>query len=297
MTQTDSAKINYQSEPILDSQQFQSFAFVMVRPSHPGNVGACARAIKTMGFSRLILVDPILDDVCKHPNAISMASGAVDVLESCIVVNTLEEALSNIQLAFALTARARIMGPTAVDIRQAAAESVEHLDKNIDTLDSTIQNQENNHNHIKENISNNIAFVLGTESAGLNNHDIALCQRICHIPASPIYSSLNVSQAAQLVAWELRYALVNKLNQPLLPVTYGAPEQGSELASNQDVQAFIKHLEQALIAINFLDPKHPRKLMLRLQHLFNRSNLSVNENKMLRGICSSMINSVNQSKN
>ena len=276
MTQTDSAKINYQSEPILDAQQFKSFAFVMVRPSHPGNVGACARAIKTMGFSRLILVDPIVDDVCNHPSAISMASGAVDVLESSIVVNTLEQALSNIQLAFALTARARIIGPTATDIRQAANESMQYLEK--DSLA-------------------NIAFVLGTESAGLNNQDIALCQRICHIPANAVYSSLNVAQAAQLVAWELRYALVDLLNQPLLPATYGAPEQGSELANNQDVLAFINHLEQALISIKFLDPKHPRKLMLRLQHLFNRSNLSVNEYKMLRGICSAIISSVNQSKN
>lgn len=276
MTQTNSAKINYQPKPVLDSQQFESFVFVMVRPSHPGNVGACARAIKTMGFNRLVLVNPILDNVCSHPNAISMASGAVDVLENCIVVNTLEQALSDVQLAFALTARARIIGPTALDIRQAANESINHLQT--------------------EKLAN-IAFVLGTESAGLNNQDIALCQRICHIPANPVYSSLNVSQAAQLVAWELRYALASKLDQPLLPATYGAPEHGSELASNQDTQAFLVHLEQALIAIKFLNPKHPKKLMLRLHHLFNRSNLSVNESKMLRGICAAMINAADKPKN
>lgn len=247
---------------------FARIRFIMVRPSHPGNVGAAARAIKTMGFHELYLVAPRYPHMGTHADATALASGATDILDNLQEVATLEEALQNCTLTFALTARPREMGPPASDIREAATLSSAHMDS---------------HGNAR------IAFVLGTERAGLDNEHIALCHRICHIPANSNYSSLNVAQAAQLVAWELRYAFITASGGPLLPDTHGAPDPGRAPAPSQDVQALIDHLEHALIAIQFLDPEHPKKLMLRLRHLISRSELSRDETNMLRGICTAMI--------
>lgn len=244
--------------------------FVMVRPSHPGNVGAAARAIKTMGFHDLCLVAPRTPDMPAHADAIALASGATDVLAAIKEVDTLDAALAPISLAFALTARPRELGPPACDIRHAAQISRQHL---------------------QEHPESRVAIVLGTERAGLDNDDIARCQRICHIPANPQYSSLNVAQAAQLTAWELRYALEASNGGARLPATHGAADPGSEPATGQEVQALFDHLEQALVATQFLDPAHPKKLMLRMQHLLNRSALTRDETNMLRGMCKAMIKS------
>lgn len=248
---------------------FARVRFIMVRPSHPGNVGATARAIKTMGFHDLVLVAPPLTRVAYHPSAIAMASGATDVLNNLQEVTTLDEALVDTTLAFALTARPRDLGPPAHDIRQAAVASQSHL-----------------HQYEAAQVS----FVLGTESAGLTNQEIARCQRICHIPANENYSSLNVSQAAQLVAWELRYALASAQQDGLLPHT-GTAIQADEPATGAEIEGFINHLEQALIITGFLDPAHPRKSMLRLRYLFSRCDLTREETRMLRGICKAMIKS------
>ena len=113
------------------------------------------------------------------------------------------------------------------------------------------------------------AIVLGTEKSGLTNAQIALCHRICHIPANPQYSSLNVAQALQLAAWELRYALLIDQGAALLPVsTAQEPSRGAEPASSEAVQAFLAHWESALVEVRFLDPVHPKKLMPRMRHLF-----------------------------
>src|SRR5690606_1796003 len=162
---------------------FKQVRFIMVQPSHPGNVGAAARAIKTMGFGELSLVSPKIDCITQQPEAISLASGATDVLERANIVTTLADALAPVTLAFALTARPRFLGPPACDIRESAELSRRHLN---------------------EVAQGKVAIVLGTERAGLTNDDIALCHRLCHIPANPEYSSLNVAQALQLAAWELR---------------------------------------------------------------------------------------------
>lgn len=255
---------------------FKSIYFVMVNPSHPGNVGSTARAIKTMGFSRLVLVEPRQPNVNKHTEAISLASGATDVLEKAIIVNSLEEALAPSTIAFALTARPRLSSQPATDIRNAAIECQLHLSQ------------------YKSNAR--VAFVLGAERMGLSNDHIALCQRVCHIPANPDYSSLNIAQAAQLVAWELRYALISAADIPVLPTTDGAPEEGSEPATNENVQALLAHLEEALTAIKFIRPTNPRKLMFRMVQLFNRCGLSHNETNMLRGMCAAIIKSASNTK-
>lgn len=240
----------------------------MVRPSHPGNVGAAARAIKTMGFHDLCLVAPRHRHLGEHADAIALASGASDVLTGLHEVDTLEQALSSITMAFALTARPREIGPPACDIREAAALSTSHLE---------------------DHPGARIAIVLGTERTGLDNEHIALCQRICHIPANPDYSSLNVAQAAQLTAWELRYAIATAHSQPLLPDTRGTYDSGGDPAANEEVLALVDHLERALIATDFLDPAHPKKLMMRMRHLLGRCSLTRDETNMLRGMCTAMI--------
>lgn len=247
---------------------FSRVRFIMVHPSHPGNVGAAARAIKTMGFHDLYLVAPRHSHLGEHADALALASGATDVLAGLQEVGTLEEALAPVTMAFALTARPREIGSPACDIREAAITSCSHL---------------LNHNTAR------VAIVLGTERAGLSNEHIALCHRVCHIPANPEYSSLNVAQAAQLVAWELRYALASATSLSLLPDTHGAFDSGQEPAQSRDVLALIDHLEAALIATDFLDPDHPKKLMTRIRHLFGRCTLTRDETNMLRGVCTAMI--------
>lgn len=244
----------------------------MVQPSHPGNVGSAARAIKTMGFGQLSLVEPRFDDMTAQPEAIALASGAGDVLAGATMHDTLEEALAPVTLAFALTARVRDLGPPPCDIRQAAELARGHLD---------------------EHGQGQVAIVLGTERAGLTNAHIAACHRICHIPANPEYSSLNVAQALQLAAWELRYALLAGQGKTLLPPSPALTRNpGAEPASSVAVQAFLAHLEEALIGVKFLDPAHPKKLMPRMRHLFSRNALTRDEVDMLRGVCTAMLATV-----
>ncbi|MEJ2895686.1 RNA methyltransferase [Bordetella avium] len=249
--------------------EFSRARFIMVQPSHPGNVGSAARAIKTMGFAELVLVDPRLPDMTHQPEAVALASGAADVLENARTCATLEEALAPVTLAFALTARVRDLGPPPCDIRQAATLSREHLDQKPDGC---------------------VAIVLGTERSGLTNEQIGLCQRICHIPANPEYSSLNVAQALQLAAWELRYALLEAAGATLLPPSKAhQPDPGAQPASSEAVQAMLAHWEQALVAVEFLNPAHPKKLMPRMRHLFTRAELSRDEIDMMRGVCTAML--------
>lgn len=246
---------------------FDRVRFIMVHPSHPGNVGSAARAIKTMGFHDLCLVAPHIADVQRHHEAIALASGAGDVLERATIHTTLAQALGPTTLAFALTARARVLGPPPCDIREAATQSAAHL----------------------QSTPGRIAIVLGTERSGLSNEDIALCQNVCHIPANPQYSSLNVSQALQLAAWELRYALIPLAGVARLPDTHGKHDAGADPASSEGVQALLDHLELALLEVGFLDPRHPKKLMPRMRHMLTRNHLSIDEVDMLRGMCTAMI--------
>lgn len=240
----------------------------MVQPSHPGNVGSAARAIKTMGFSELVLVAPKFSDMTAQPEAIALASGADDVLASTQTFDTLEEALAPITLACALTARPRDIGPPAADIRATADIARAHLDAHAE---------------------GRVAIVLGTERAGLTNEQIGLCHRICHIPANPAYSSLNVAQALQLAAWEMRYALLAGAEAVVTPAAATPTARGAEPASGEAAHALLTHWEQALVAIEFLDPAHPKKLMPRMRHLFGRSTLTRDEVDMLRGVCTAMI--------
>jgi len=259
---------------------FDRVRFVMTEPSHPGNVGSAARAIKTMGFMELALVAPRMGEISVQPEAIALASGATDVLDAAVLYPTLADALAPVTLAFALTARERDLGPPTLDIREAALLAASHLAGHPDTR---------------------VAIVAGTERSGLTNAQIALCHRVCHIPANPAYSSLNVAQALQLAAWEMRYALLNPSGAaPVVTGAISAPgadagdgsarcDPGRRPASSEAVQALITHLEQALEAVKFLDPAHPKKLMPRMRHFFGRCALTQDEVDMWRGVCTAMI--------
>lgn len=257
----------------------------MTNPSHPGNVGAASRAVKNMGFEQLRLVKPRFEKITEHEEAIAFASGAQDVLSNSREFNKFSEAFEGITLSFALTARPRDMGPNCLDIREAAQLAKTHLAADSD---------------------HHIAVVFGTERTGLSNEQISHCHYICYIPANPEYSSLNVAQAIQLVAWELRYALIEELTNasvrlheglnndsadatlPAPNLNFPAPSQ-DPLAPQEQVEALLAHWQEALEAIEFIDPKRPKKTMLKMRYWLIRSRLTQNECDMMRGVCTQIL--------
>jgi len=222
---------------------------VLVRTTHPGNIGAAARAMKTMGLARLALVAPRR---FPDPQADAMATGASDVLAAARVCATLDEALAGTTLAVALTARRRELSHLALDARDAARLA----------LEEALGNGE-------------VAFVFGTEMAGLANEEAIRCQRIVHIPTSPAYTSLNLAAAVQVMAYELRCAAGGRLR---------VDNERFEAAGFDEVEGFYAHLERSLIASGFLDPANPKRLLERLRRLFGRTRLEREEVNILRGV-------------
>ncbi|MBW0447468.1 RNA methyltransferase [bacterium M00.F.Ca.ET.228.01.1.1] len=258
---------------------FTSTRFVLVEPSHPGNVGAAARALKTMGFSRLVLVSPRVANVQSDPEAIAMASGADDVLACAHVVPTLADALSGVHWSVALTARQREYGPPQWTPRAAASLARD------------------------EALHGEIALVFGNERTGLSNEDVERCSALAHIPANPAYSSLNLAQAVQVLAYELRMNYLTSGEEANVhthvtastsagraPHAPGAAPAGSAAepagprAASDEIESMFAHLESALVALEFLDPANPKKLMSRLRRLFARSGLEREEVNIVRGI-------------
>ena len=239
---------------------FTSTRFVLVEPSHPGNVGAAARALKTMGFSRLVLVAPRVAHVQSDPEAIAMASGADDVLASAHVVPTLADALMGVHWSIALTARLREYGPPQLAPRVAAKEAYLHA------------------------ASGDIALVFGNERTGLSNEDVERCSALAHIPANPAYSSLNLAQAVQVLCYELRMAYLGEASSDASASSSALADAGGPRASSDEIERMYVHLENALIALEFLDPANPKKLMSRLRRLFARSGLEREEVNIVRGI-------------
>ena len=241
---------------------FELLRFVLVETSHPGNVGSVARAMKTMGFSRLYLVSPRFTDVLSHPEAIALASGAQDILERAVVVETLHEALSGCELAGAVSARLREFSPPVLSPQEFALQLCQLAGRCG---------------------SGDMALVLGNERTGLHNHMVEQCNFLVNIQANPDYSSLNLAQAVQVLAYVCRYANSEHNFQP--------PQIGfkGSHASLEQVDAMFAHLEQGLIAIDFIDPDSPKKLMSRLKRLFARTELEVEEVNILRGIAKKML--------
>jgi tRNA/rRNA methyltransferase len=258
---------------------FTSTRFVLVAPSHPGNVGAAARALKTMGFSRLVLVAPRVPHVQSDPEAIAMASGADDVLAGAHIVPTLADALNGVHWSVALTARSREYGPPQLVPRAAAAQAREHA------------------------MHGDIALVFGNERTGLSNEDVERCSVLAHIPANPAYSSLNLAQAVQVLAYELRTAYLGaggggapgasaavagngggSAEGQAHGQAHGQGAAHGSLAPSDEIEGMYAHLENALVALEFLDPANPKKLMSRLRRLFARSGLEREEVNIVRGI-------------
>lgn len=235
--------------------RFAATRFVLVEPSHPGNVGSAARALKTMGFGRLTLVAPRVADAHRDPVAQAMASGADDVLAATEVVGTLDEALAGARWSLALSARVREFGPPAGVPRDAAAAARGHAG------------------------NGDIALVFGNERTGLSNVEVERCSAIVHIPSNPAYSSLNLAQAVQLMAYELRLAFTESVPQ--------APM--ATLASADEVERLFDHLQRGLIAVDYLDPANPKKLMTRLRGLFARAGLRSEEVHLLHGVAKQML--------
>ena len=228
--------------------------FILLATSHPGNVGAAARAMKVMGFADLVLVAPRDAGIASHPQAHAMASGATDILDRARVVATLAEALDGVSWIGATAMTPRDFGPPTHaprDIFPALATSGER-----------------------------VAFLFGSERYGMSNDDVYRCHAALSIPTDPAYGSLNLAQAVQLIAYDWRQALGG------FPVRARSVEV--DLASAAQVQGVLEHWQQALVALGFLDPDAPRKLMPRLNQLMNRARLTTEEVNILRGIARAM---------
>lgn len=224
---------------------------VLSRTSHPGNIGAAARAMKTMGLSQLWLVSP---DAFPDPVADARASGADDLLRNARVVGSLQEALAGTVLAAAVTARRRELALPRRDAREAAVELVGYAEQG------------------------DVALVFGNETSGLSNEDVMLCGMPVTIPTNPAFSSLNLGAAVQLLSYEMRLAAL----QPRL--TAEAPPR---LATHDEIEGFFSHLEQAVTESGFHEPHNPRRLLPRLRRLFGRIRLEKEEIGILRGMLSS----------
>ena len=224
--------------------------FILIGSSHPGNVGATARAMKVMGFTDLVLVSPRHADVLARDETIAMASGATDVLSRARVVATLTEALDGVSYACATAMTPRDFGPPTFAPRAL--------------FDSLAPGP------------HQVAFVFGSERHGMSNDDVYRCHATLSIPTHPDYGSLNLAQAVQLIAYDWRqalggYAVEARTSQPTL-------------ADGVAVQGLLDHWQRALVGLGFLNPAAPKKLMPRLHGLVNRAQLTQEEVHILRGI-------------
>ena len=240
------------SQPIFKSTIFNNIRIVLCNTSHPGNIGSAARAMKTMGFQHLYLVQP---DKFPNPQASALAAGADDVLDYAIVTQTLSEALVGCAFAIGMSARKRYLSHETVNAREAA------LQANIYAA------------------SQQVAFVFGTEMSGLTNAELDCCQLLAMIPANPEYSSLNLAMAVQIMCYELRMAALENIEQGKLD----APA-GEVLATNDDLERFYSHLEETLLHIGYLNPNAPKKLFERMRRLYSRARLEKEEVNLLRGV-------------
>jgi tRNA/rRNA methyltransferase len=242
----------------IDTPLFKRLRFVLVETSRAGNVGSVARAMKTMGFTELVLVAPRCEDPLHDPEAVAFASGALDVLQGARIVGTIAEALDGCNFAAAVSARLREFSPPVWSPREFSS-------------------------HAAGDAQLRPALILGNERFGLPNTIVEASNVLINIPANPEYSSLNLSQAAQVLAYECRLAAQGE-NRTQTGVGF----QG-EAASVAQIEGMYAHLEAALVAIGFLNADNPKKLMPRLKRLFARTQLETEEVNILRGIARQMM--------
>ncbi len=247
--------------------------FILIHTSHAGNVGAAARAMKTMGFDDLVLVAPRWPNVLRREETIQRASGALDVLKQARLVDTLDEALDGMTHLCATAMTPRDFGPPTMSPR-AYFDLL--LNKELKTLSGKAQEAENATNF-------GIGFLFGSERFGMANEDVYRCHVCLSIPSNPHFGSLNLAAALQVIAYDWRTALAA---YPVQSAT-----QPAVRADARQVAGMLAHLEQGLGQIGFLDPAAPKKLMPRLNQLFNRAGLTQEEIHILRGIAKKMLQS------
>jgi tRNA/rRNA methyltransferase len=244
--------------------------FVLIQTSHAGNVGAAARAMKTMGFDDLVLVAPRWANVLNREETIQRASGALDVLKQARIVATLDEALEGMSHLCATAMTPRDFGPPTRTPRA-------HFETLLGGGEVAMP---------AHAVPAGVAFLFGSERFGMRNEDVYRCHACLSIPSNPQFGSLNLASALQVIAYEWRQALA------AFELSGNAPTP--HLADAAQTAAMLKHWEQALSAIGFLDPESPKKLMPRLTQLFNRSQLTQEEIHILRGIAKAMLQSAAQ---
>lgn len=227
---------------------------VLVDTSHPGNIGATARAMKTMGLSDLALVRP---KQFPHDDATARAAGADDILANAQVHHDLKDAIADCGWVVGASARLRTITVPIVDPREAAAEIWRRVPEN------------------------RVAVLMGPEQSGLTNDDLARCQQLVHIPTNPEFSSLNVAMAVQVICYELRMAM------PLRPLPEG-PVSDSRLATAAELEHLHEHLERLLTESEFLHPAHQKQVKLKLRRIFQKATLEYNELNILRGALTSL---------
>lgn len=230
-----------------------SVRIILVGTTHPGNIGAAARAMKNMGLHDLVLVDP---QYFPHAEATARAAGAEDVLQAAPVFATLDLALADCTYVAGASARSRTIGWPSMPPRECAARLVQESAHGI------------------------AAIVFGPEQSGLTNEHLDRCHTLLTIPTDPGFSSLNLAMAVQVISYELRLAA------PAAAVLQD--EARVRPATSAELENFYRHLEQVLTRSGFLDPDNPRQLMRRLRRLFNKAEPDMNEVNILRGILASL---------
>ena len=226
---------------------------VLINTTHPGNIGATARAMKVMGLSSLHLVTP---KIYPHADATARASGADDLLQRAQVHDSLESALAGCGLVLGTSARLRSLPLRLLDARRAAGQA------------------------LAESGAHEVALLFGRERYGLTNEEMQRCHYLVNIPSNPEYSSLNIAQAVQIMAYELRVAAAGVADIEVAPPDWHPVD-------DVQMQRLFEHLEQTLLDIRFLNPRQPKRLMARLRRLFNRARPDQNEINILRGILKS----------
>jgi len=237
----------------MDKGLANKLRIVLVETSHPGNIGAAARAMKTMCLSRLLLVNPA---EFPHADASARASGAVDVLDQAQVVPTLDQALAGCALVAGTSARQRGLGPPVLSPR----DCMERM-------------------HAAAAAGQEVALLFGRERTGLTNEELARCHILVNIPSNPDYSSLNIAAAVQVLGYE------SMLARGAAPAVGDSEETP---ATAEEMEKLYEHIEAAALETGFLDPANPKHLMRRIRRLFNRARPDQNEVHILRGLLSAL---------
>ena len=241
-----------------NSALFEKIRIVLVNTSHPGNIGATARAMKNMGLSRLTLVQP---KQFPSLDALNRAAGAIDILDYAQVVDSLEEAVADCVWVAGTSARLRTIEWPIYEPRECVRQSLDFIEEG------------------------EIAVVFGRENSGLTNEELEMCNALLHIPTNPDYSSLNVAAAVQVVSYEYRLALISEKAQK----SKGKKHQKDALAKNEQLDGMHEHLKEALLSVDFFGANNPDVIMRRLKGLFNRAGTTQREVGIIRGICKAIL--------